>query len=556
MRPTRCLSLLGTALLSACASNTSPTPAPQQPPVATAPIIQPPAGDAWYRGAAFYEVFVRSFQDSNGDGVGDLPGLISRLDYLNDGDPATTDDLGVDALWLMPIFDSPSYHGYDVVDYERIDPDYGTLADFQKLCDEAHRRGMRVILDFVINHTSSQHPWFVESASSPSSPKRDWYVWGERNQGWNQPWSPYASDPVWHQLNGAYFYGVFWSGMPDLNARTPTVREEVKRLASLWLERGADGFRLDAARYLIETGGGDGQSDTPETHAFWKEFAAHVRSVKPDAVLVGENWSDTATVATYYGSTAQVPGGDELPLNFNFPMSERLLAGINAGDAGGVALKLSEMRSRYPAGVADAPFLTNHDMVRLGTQLGGNTARLGNAAAVLLTLPGAPFLYYGEEVGLANGVGNNDEAKRTPMPWNASAGGGFTTGTPWYGFSAGRETANVAAQEGVPGSLLSRYRALLHARQSSEALRNGGLRLLSSTASPTPVLAFVRFLGDEQVLVVHNFSESLASVGPFDVPGTTAEPLFNDRDVAPLSGGAGAWRTRLPARATGIWRLR
>jgi glycosidase len=552
MRSTRCLSLLGAAVLSACANNPSPSaPGPQQPPT----TLQPPAGDAWYRGAVFYEVFVRSFQDSNGDGVGDLRGLISRLDYLNDGNPETKTDLGVDALWLMPTFDSPSYHGYDVVDYERIEPDYGTLEDFRTLCEEAHRRGMRVILDFVINHTSSQHPWFVDSASSPASSRRDWYVWRERNPGWAQPWSVHSSDPTWHAMNGQYYYGVFWDGMPDLNLGTPAVREEVKRLATLWLERGADGFRLDAARYLIETGGGAGQADTPQTHAFWKEFSAHVRAVKPSAVLVGENWSNTATIATYYGSTAQVPGGDELPLNFNFSMSESLIAGIKEGNAGAVAARLMAMGASYPAGVADAPFLTNHDMVRLASQFQGDASRLGQAAAVLLTLPGAPFLYYGEEVGLANGPENNDESKRTPMPWNDSPGGGFTTGTPWYGFSAGRTTANVAAQQGVPGSLLSRYRALLHTRQGSDVLRLGGLRLLSSTTSPTPTLAYVRFLGDKQVLVVHNFSTALVSVGPFDVQGTTAETLFTDRDVPPLSGGTGAWRTHLPARATGIWRI-
>ncbi|NBD10271.1 alpha-amylase family glycosyl hydrolase [Corallococcus silvisoli] len=553
MRPLRGLSLCSAALLSACASS-SPSPG-INPPAPGSVILAAPAGDGWYRGAVFYEVFVRSFQDSNGDGVGDLPGLISRLDYLNDGNPATTDDLGVDALWLMPVFASPSYHGYDVVDYERIQTAYGSLDDLKRLCDEAHRRGMRVILDFVINHTSASHPWFVDSASSPQSAKRDWYQWRANNPAWNQPWDTYSQTNTWHERNGAWYYGVFWGGMPDLNLQTPAVREEVKRLATLWLERGVDGFRLDAARYLIETGGGAGQSDTPETHAFWKEFSAHVRSVKPDAVLVGESWSETPSVAKYYGSTATVPGGDELPLNFNFPMSTRVLEGINAGSSGGVAAKLLEMRNNYPAGVADAPFLTNHDMVRLATQFSNDTSKLGLAAAVLLTLPGAPFLYYGEELGLGNGAGNNDEAKRTPMPWTAAPGGGFTTGTPWYGFSSGRETANVEAQRASPGSLLSRYRSLIHARQGSEALRTGGLRLFTATTGVSRTLAFVRMLDDEQVLVVHNFSNAQEAVGPFDVEGTTAEPLFVDPGVAPLTGASGAWKTSIPPRSTGIWRV-
>jgi glycosidase len=517
--------------------------------------IAPPAGTEWYRHAVFYEVFVRSFQDSNGDGKGDLPGLISRLDYLNDGDPSTTTDLGVDALWLMPIFASPSYHGYDVVDYERIHPDYGTLEDFERLCAEAHRRGMRVILDLVINHTSDKHPWFVESASSPDSAKRDWYEWRATNPGWKQPWG-YSTNITWHERNGAYYYGVFWGGMPDLNMKTPATREEIKRIASFWLGKGADGFRLDAARYLIENGSGGGQADTPETHAFWKEFAAHVRQVKPDAVLVGENWSPTSSIAAYYGSTDKVPGGDELPLNFNFPLSEQMIAGIQKSDATGIAAKLAEMSRVYPVGVADAPFLTNHDHVRIATQLGGVQGRLSNAAALLLTLPGSPFLYYGEEVGLANGTTANDEAKRTPMPWDATAGGGFSTGTPWFSFAPGRENANVARQTSTPSSLLSRYRELVRVRHASEALDRGGLRLLTPTSGSVVTLAFVRTLPDEQVLVVHNLSDLTITAGPFDLAGDTAEPLFTDSGVGTLSKASGAWRVTLPNRSTGIWRLR
>ncbi|MBN1204862.1 MAG: alpha-amylase [Myxococcaceae bacterium] len=519
--------------------------------------LAPAAGSEWYRKAVFYEVFVRSFQDSDGDGQGDLRGLISRLDYLNDGDPSTPGDLGVDVLWLMPIFDSPSYHGYDVVDYERVEPDYGTAEDFELLCAEAHRRGMRVILDFVINHSGVDHPWFVESASSRTSPKRDWYLWRDQDPGWKQPWSQFSNTPTWHARNGAYYYGVFWGGMPDLNLQQPELREEVKRLASLWLSRGADGFRVDAARYLIETGGGSGQADTPETHAFWKEFAAHVRQVKPDAVVVGENWSTTPIIATYFGSTQQVPGGDELPLNFNFPLSEQLLAGLNGGNAAPIAAKLAELANVYPEGVSDAPFLTNHDMVRVATQLGRHSGKLANAAALLLTLPGAPFLYYGEELGMANGTTNNDEAKRTPMAWDDTAGGGFTSGSPWFGFSPGRgEGRNVAAQTDEPGSLLSRYRALIRARHASEALSLGGLKLFTPTQGAMAALAFLRTLGEERVLVVHNLTDYTVSAGPFDIPGSTPEVLFADSNVGALSGTASGWQASLPPRATGIWRLK
>jgi len=546
----------------ACGSSSGGGPGPQPPgnkPDPQNPTVEiaPAAGSEWYRKAVFYELFVRSFQDSNGDGKGDLKGLISRLDYLNDGDPNTQQDLGVDALWLMPVFDSPSYHGYDVVDYERIEPDYGTLEDFELLCAEAHRRGMRVILDFVINHSGVDHPWFVESSSSPASSKRGWYVWKGQDPGWKQPWSQFSNTPTWHARGGAYYYGVFWGGMPDLNMQNPELRAEMKRLASLWLERGADGFRLDAARYLIETGAGLGQADTPETHAFWKELAAHVRQVRPDAVLVGENWSTTPIVATYYGSTKDVPGGDELPLNFNFGLSEQILAGLNAGNAAPIAAKLAEMASVYPAGVSDAPFLTNHDMVRVATQLGGNAGRLSNAAALLLTLPGAPFLYYGEELGLANGTANNDEAKRTPMPWDDTGGGGFTTGTPWFGFSPGHTAGrNVVAQTNATGSLLSRYRALIQARHASEALSRGGLKLLSPTQGTQAMLSFVRTLGEERVLVVHNVTEYSVSAGPFDIAGSTPEVLFADSNVSALSKTASGWQANLPPRATGIWRLK
>jgi len=520
----------------------------------------PPWNHAWSRGAVFYEVFVRSFADSNGDGKGDLKGLISKLDYLNDGDPATDADLGVTALWLMPIFTSPSYHGYDTTDYEHINPDYGTDEDFATLCEEAHRRGMRVIVDLHQPQRLPGHPWFVASASSAASPYRSWYLWRPDNPGWLQPWNTFSGAETWHRHDpdGQYFYGVFWSGMPDLNYTNPAVREEMKRLASLWLGRGVDGFRLDASRYLIETGPGQGQQDTPETHAYWREFAAHVRGVKPEATLVGENWADTSIIATYYGSTATAPEGDELPMSFNFPLADRILEACRTGNTVGIATKLEEMGRLYPHGVNDAPFLTNHDMVRLATQLGNDAGRLRSAASILLTLPGAPFLYYGEEVGLQNGgSGGGDELKRTPMPWDATPGGGFTTGSPWFSFAPGRDTANVAIQTADPGSLLSRYRSLIHVRNESEALRTGAIQMLTSTSGSSPLLAFLRVSADERVLVVHNVSDGFAiSQTPLVFDASGFDPLLADRFVSPPSGTSGGWTVGMPPRSTGIWRLR
>jgi alpha-amylase len=510
--------------------------------------VAPPRYASWANGAVFYEVFVRSFQDSNGDGKGDLKGLIARLDYLNDGDPATSTDLGVDALWLMPVFASPSYHGYDTVDYETINPDYGTNADFDLLLKEAHRRGIKIIVDLVVNHTGSGHPWFTEAASSPTSPRRDWYVWSATDPGWGQPWN--ASSPTWHRKGDAYYYGVFWSGMPDLNFRNPAVREEMKRVAALWLSRGVDGFRLDATRHLVETGPGDGQSDTAETHAFLKELATYVRSVKPDAVLVGENWTDTGKIAPYYGLTTSVPGGDELPLNFDFPLASRIIAGSRSGDATVIADKLDEVNRTYPAGATDVPFLTNHDMRRIASDLKDDPGKLRSAAAVLLTLPGAPFLYYGEEIGLLNGTTDDDESKRTPMPWDATPGGGFTTGKPWHRFAPGLEKTNVAAQSGDPASLLSHYRALIRARHASPALAVGRLEVVSREGS---VLAFLRTEGQERVLVAHNLGDKAVEV-PVAVAARKGSPLFATpgASVALADGSA---RLTLPANGSVIFRL-
>jgi glycosidase len=525
-------------------------PAKESPP----PLPAPRPSSAWWNGAVFYEVFVRSFQDANGDGKGDIAGLISRLDYLNDGDPATAGDLGVDALWLMPVFESPSYHGYDVTNYERINPDYGSLSDFDRLLVEAHKRGLRVIVDLVVNHTSVTHPWFVDATSSPAASHRDWYVWSNTKLGWKQPFG--AGAPTWHERGGAYYYGLFWEGMPDLNLRTKAVREEIARIAGLWLQRGVDGFRLDAARFLVEHNEVPAlQADAPETHAFWKEFAAHVRSLRQDAALVGECWADTSTIASYYGSSALVPGGDELPMSFNFPLAESIIGGIKAGDGARIARTLAEMKESYPPGATDAPFLSNHDRPRVGSQMNKVEGRLRSAAAVLLTLPGSPFVYYGEEVGMASGTTGNDEAFRTPMPWNAEKRGGFTAGAPWQPLAPGRETENVAREAADPGSLLSRYRALIRVRKASAALGRGAIEVLTPTSGPVPTLAFLRTEGAERVLVIHNLSDSGAVGGPYPVESASPTVLFADPKVGALERASGGARVALPPYGTGIWRL-
>ncbi|HSE40947.1 MAG TPA: alpha-amylase family glycosyl hydrolase [Acidobacteriota bacterium] len=509
----------------------------------------------WSRGAVFYEIFVRSFQDSDGDGIGDLNGLISKLDYLNDGKPETTQDLGVDAIWLMPVFASPSYHGYDTTDYRKINPQYGTNEDFQRLCQEAHKRNIKVIVDLVMNHSSSEHPWFQNSASSTSSEKRQWYVWRKDNPGWTPPWGGTA--PTWHSSNGFFYYGVFWSGMPDMNFNTAAVRKEFKDIAAFWLNKGLDGFRLDATRYLIETGAGPAQADTEQTHQYLKELSAQVRDTKPQATLVGENWTETPIIAKYFGSTNTIQWGDELPMNFNFPMSERILNSLKGGNTQSIAAKILDVRSLYPSGVNDAPFLTNHDQIRIATQFQNRQPLLRSAASILLTLPGAPFLYYGEEVGIQNGPSQKDEDKRTPMPWDNLAGGGFTSASsPWYPFAPGRESANVATQTQNPKSLLSHYRNLIGIRKASDALMHGSIELLSSNSSPSPVLAYLRHSSSQLVLVVHNVGDTFASAGPFTINAISARRLFSDGVFTDPSGSSGQWNLSLPPHSTGIWEMK
>ncbi len=500
-------------------------------------------------GRVGYQIFVRSFQDSDGDGIGDVNGLIERLDYLNDGDPSTDTDLGIEAIWLLPIFPSPSYHGYDVIDYERVNPQYGTDADFDRLVRECRRRGIEVVLDLMLNHTSSQHPWFVESKRGPDSPKRDWYLWRQDDPGWTQPWG--GSNATWHAHDGWYYYGVFWGGMPDLNFRNPAVMEEAKRLSRLWLDRGVGGFRLDAARHLIETGPGQEQNDTPETHAAWREYSRFMRSEYPDRLMLGEIWAGPAEVAPYYGDAARVSGGDSFAMTFNFALGGGIVQAVNLSDHNALTAVLVQMATLYPPGVLDGTFLANHDMTRLATQLGGNPSKLRQAAALLLTLPGTPWLYYGEEVGLLNGPGGRDEFKRTPMPW-ADDDRAFTAGVPWHPFAPGREVANVAAQRDDPGSLLAHYRRLIRLRQQEPAVRRGTVTLVTLDRQPRAAVAYLREVAEQRVLVAHNLADEPVTLSwTLDPAPAGYRPLYGDHGVGvPVSGAV-----TMPARSTGVWEL-
>ncbi|MBF6605302.1 MAG: DUF3459 domain-containing protein [Chloroflexi bacterium] len=452
--------------------------APPCPASAAEPV--PALGQpGWWVDRVFYEVFVRSFADSNGDGVGDLRGLISKLDYLNDGNPGTTSDLGVTGLWLMPIMPSPSYHGYDVTDYEAVNAAYGSLADLRTLVREAHRRGIAVILDMPFNHTSSQHPWFVDSRT-PGSTHADWYVWADSPGGTN-----------WFPDGKRFYYAAFGPNMPDLNFRDPAVTEAIDSIASFWLgDVGVDGFRLDAAKYLVEDGAVT--QNTPETHAWLGSFRRTVEATHPGSLLLGEVWDTSATSASY------VPNA--LDMTFDFGLAGAYVAAANGGQAWGLAGILGRVVALYPPGGFGA-FLTNHDMDRLATQTGGDPARMRLAADLLLTGPGVPFVYYGEEIGMSGA--KPDPRIRTPMRWtSAPRTAGFTSGTPWEPLSGDAATIDVADESADPGSLLSHYRTLIALRAAHPAFAHGTLVVAGSSSGS--VLATIRRSADETLLVLAN----------------------------------------------------
>jgi glycosidase len=444
----------------------------------------------WWNEMVFYEIFVRSFYDSDGDGIGDFQGLIQKLDYLNDGNPATHSDLGVNGIWLMPIHQSPSYHGYDVTDYREIESDYGTNEDFKEFIAEAHDRGIKVIIDYVMNHSSSEHPWFQDS-QNPSNEKRDWYVWEDNNPGGNGPWG----QNVWHQSNGDYYYGLFWGGMPDLNYETPAVKEEMFDISTFWLEEmNIDGFRLDAVKYIYETEAG--LEDVEETFQFWKDFRTHYKSVNPDAFSVGEAWTSTNKARDYVSN-------DGLDYVFEFDLAGSILNAVNNGNPDGLISKTEEVMGSYPY-LQFGSFLTNHDMNRVMNVLNEEVSKAKLGADLLLTLPGIPYLYYGEEIGM---LGQKpDEDIRLPMQWSNAANAGFSTGSPWRAPVSDYPDKNAQDQQTDPESLWRKYQELIATRNSQVALQTGNYRTVQTSSSD--VFSFIRQKDEEQILVVTNLSNN------------------------------------------------
>src|SRR5689334_2816029 len=484
---------------------------------------------AWVRGATCYEVFVRSFYDSDGDGVGDLKGLTAKLDYINDGNPRSGKSLGARCVWLMPIVESPSYHGYDATDYYHVARAYGTNDDFKRFVAAAHQRGIHVLVDMVLNHTSNEHPWFQAAMRDTTSPYRKWYRWSATKPETKGPWG----QEVWYRspVRDEYYYAVFWSGMPDLNYETPAVRTEVKKIARFWLrEMGVDGFRLDAVPFLMEDGGK--LAGSPGTHALLHEYAAYVRSVRGDAYTVGEVYDSLGTVLTYYPN--------QLDSYFAFELADSIITAVRDGRGRGLLAPALRLQRSVPND-RTSPFLRNHDQPRTRTELGGDMRKARLASFLLLTMPGVPFVYYGEEIGMEGA--KPDERLRTPMQWRRGHADGFTTGPPWEALQDDSLTTTVEAEESDTGSVLAMNRRLIHLRATDQTLADGSLVPLRATEEG--VVAYVRRLGDRLVLIVANLTSvpvrgvGLSGDGGALPAGTwRVHDLLSGAIVAPVEIGA------------------
>jgi len=486
----------------------------------------------WWPGATVYHIYPRSFQDSNGDGIGDLQGIRSRLDYLV--------WLGVDALWLSPVYPSPMKDfGYDVADYCAIDPIFGSLEDFDALLADAHRLGLKVLLDLVPNHTSDQHPWFLESRSSRDNPRRDWYIWQDARPDGGPP-NNWISDMggsawQWDEATGQYYYHAFLKEQPDLNWRNPAVQAAMLDVMRFWFERGVDGFRIDVIWHLVKAlnfpdnpinpnySPDMGQmhqvlqlnsTDQPEV----LEIAAAMRAVADDydgRLLLGEIYLPLDRLVRYYGDDGRA--GVHLPLNFHLIEVEWTAAALSR--------LIGDYETLVPASGWPNWVLGNHDRPRIASRLGEKQARV--AAMLLLTLRGTPTLYYGDELGMTDappppdkvqdprelrepGLGLGRDPVRTPMPWSGDPpAAGFTTGVPWLPLGPDWRLRNVEAEADDPHSMLGLYRRLLVLRREHPSLSLGDLALVPAEGN---VLAYERLSGTERLCIVLNLASEQAVV--------------------------------------------
>ncbi len=482
----------------------------------------------WHRGA-FMEIFVRSYKDSDGDGVGDLRGLIAQLDYLR--------ELGISGIWLMPVTQSQDRdHGYAVADYRAIEAQYGSLADFDELLRQAHARGIGVIVDYVMNHSAAANPLFVNARAAATNPYRNWYLWqGVKPNGWNI----YGGDP-WRGSVGNYYFAPFWDQMPDFNLLNPAVVAYHHDNLRFWLNRGVDGFRFDAVGNLVEAGPAAWENQ-PENHTLLRQARAVVDGYAR-RYLVCEGPSDPVGYSTSCGSA------------FAFQNTANLIAAAKA-DPGAVR-RVAEFPANAPTGMAS--MLANHDSFagdRVYNQFGGNLAQYRLAAATYLLQPGTPFIYYGEEIGMARGSAGGDPGLRTPMSWSAStANAGFTTGTPYRSLSTNVSAFNVAAQQADPNSLLAFYKAMLALRKAHPAIAAGSYDNVSVNGS---AMSFQRRQGSEWVLVVINYGISAGTAAVGGLPaGATLASAYPAGGDALTADGSGAASVAMAAQSVRVFSLR
>ncbi|MBN2056867.1 DUF3459 domain-containing protein, partial [bacterium] len=419
------------------------------------------------------------------------------------------EDLEVGGLWLMPVFEAASYHGYDVKDYLHIADAYGGDDAFERFLAAAHQRGLRVLLDLPLNHTADEHPWFIKAKRAPTSIEGRRYIWADHlPSGYGFPWGGGAPFNVWHPIEGnrRYYYGAFGPQMPDLNWRRKDVKEHLFAVARYWLGKGVDGFRLDAIRYLVEDGPGR-TADTPDTHRLLREFRETCKQVNPDCYLAGEAWTSQDVMMHYRGN------GNEMDSCFDFDRAGAMLGAMLRGSGEDLLALLARQGHTTPDWSYLATFLSNHDQPRTATVLRAQPGRLRAAAALLLSLPGVPFIYYGEELGVTGD--KPDPELRRPMPWTAGENGGFSSTAGWYPLPVDHDLINVDRVRREPDSLLNLYRRLIHLRQNQPALAHGGFHPLDVNPH---CIGFIRDFGGRAVLVMINLSPLPIRQPGFNLP--------------------------------------
>lgn len=516
----------------------------------------------WYKDAIIYELHVRAFQDGNNDGIGDFQGLTQRLDYLQ--------DLGIDCIWLLPFYPSPLRDdGYDIADYYNVHPDYGTLKDFKLFLKEAHRRGLRVISDLVINHTSDQHPWFQGARSNPHGPYRDYYVWSDTTDKYTNARIIFTdterSNWTWDADANAYYWHRFFSHQPDLNFDNPRVRREILRVMNFWLEMGLDGFRVDAVPYLFEREGTNCEN-LPETHIYLKSLRRRIDERYKGRVLLAEANQWPADLLPYFGD------GDEFHMAFNFPIMPRMYMAVRREDRTPI-IDIVEQTPAIPEAGQWGIFLRNHDELtlemvtdderdymwkeyaadprmklnmgirrRLAPLLDNGFRRIELLNSLLFSLPGSPIIYYGDELGMGDNIYLGDRnGVRTPMQWSADRNAGFSRADTARLYapvivdsSYGYQTINVEAQQRMPSSLLNWMKRLIRIRKRYQVFGRGSINFLHPTNNK--VLAYTRDYEHTHVLIVNNLSRfpQPAELDLRHYNGWTPVEMFGDTRFPPI----------------------